>query len=99
MQNRRVQIVDVHRLVNRLEPEIVGRAVDHPALHAAARVPSDGPTRGARTCSPGPGKMCARIPLASFQSNSLIAQGGTAVKLYDSVARILGHKGSEVYSI
>ena len=39
VQHGRVQVVDVHRLLDRLEAEVVGRAVDRSALDAAAGQP------------------------------------------------------------
>src|SRR3954466_15242797 len=39
VENRRVEIVDVHRLVNSLEAEVVGGAVDHSTLDAAPGPP------------------------------------------------------------
>ena len=45
VQDRGVQVVHVHRLLDRLEPEVVGRAVGDAALHAAAGEPHAEPER------------------------------------------------------
>jgi hypothetical protein len=39
MQNRRVQVVHVHAVLDRVPAELIGRAVGHPAFNPAAGQP------------------------------------------------------------